>query len=111
MTSLINAKRFLYEEENWGCSSFSFSYRLSLEPYLFEFFIYRPVKHADIQIVERKLMQTMDMIVVKKKRIALMERDSRSQKNRSIKEASTSGVWSMLKSVASVRATSSESMN
>lgn len=55
-------------------------------------------------------MQTMDMIVVKKKRIALMERDSRTQKNRNIKEASTSGVWSMLKSVASARATSSESM-
>jgi hypothetical protein len=54
-------------------------------------------------------MQTMDMIVVKKKRIALMERDSRSQKNRNSKETSTLGVWSMLKSVASVRVNSSES--
>lgn len=54
-------------------------------------------------------MQTMDMIVVKKKRIALMERDSRSQKNRNTKDASTSGVWSMLKSVASVGVGSSES--
>ncbi len=54
-------------------------------------------------------MQTMDMIVVKKKRIALIERDSRSLKNRNTKEASTSGVWSMLKSVASSRANSSES--
>lgn len=69
----------------------------------------RPVTHADILIVERKLMQTMDMIVVKKKRIALIERDSRSQKNRSTKEVNTSGVWSMLKSVASGRTTSSES--
>lgn len=69
----------------------------------------RPVTHADIQIVERKLMQTMDMIVVKKKRIALMERDSRSQKNRNSKDTSTSGVWSMLKSVASVGVSSSES--
>lgn len=54
-------------------------------------------------------MQTMDMIVVKKKRIALMERDSRSQKNRNTKDTSTLGVWSMLKSVASVRVSSSES--
>nr|CAH0112470.1 unnamed protein product [Daphnia galeata] len=69
----------------------------------------RPVTHTDIQIVERKLMQTMDMIVVKKKRIALMERDSRSQKNRNTKDTSTLGVWSMLKSVASVRVSSSES--
>jgi hypothetical protein len=54
-------------------------------------------------------MQTMDMIVVKKKRIALMERDSRSLKNRNTKDTSTLGVWSMLKSVASVRVSSSES--
>ncbi|XP_046464251.1 Golgi pH regulator-like [Daphnia pulex] len=71
----------------------------------------RPVTHTDIQIVERKLMQTMDMIVVKKKRIALMERDSRSQKNRNTKETSTLGVWSMLKSVASVRVSSSENLS
>ena len=54
-------------------------------------------------------MQTMDMIVVKKKRIAITERDSRSQKNRSMKENSNSGVWSLLKSVASVGTASSES--
>lgn len=65
--------------------------------------------HADIQAVERKLMQTMDMIVVKKKRIALVERDARSQKSRNLKEATNTGVWSMLKSVASVRATNTES--
>ena len=68
------------------------------------------MKHADIQIVERKLMQTMDMIVVKKKRIALIERDVGTRKSRHVKDASTSGVWSMLKSVASVGTTGSESI-
>lgn len=71
----------------------------------------RPVKHADIQIVERKLMQTMDMIVVKKKRIALIERDVGTRKSRHVKDASTSGVWSMLKSVASVGTTGSENLS
>lgn len=72
--------------------------------------MYRPVKHADIQIVERKLMQTMDMIVVKKKRIALIEREVGSRKSKHVKETNTSGVWSMLKSVASVGTTGSESI-
>ena len=68
------------------------------------------MKHADIQIVERKLMQIMDMIVVKKKRVALIEREVGSRKSRHVKEASTSGVWSMLKSVASVGTSGSESI-
>ena len=55
-------------------------------------------------------MQTMDMIVVKKKRIALIERDVGTRKSRHVKDASTSGVWSMLKSVASVGTTGSESI-
>nr|SVE74207.1 EOG090X06XN [Daphnia barbata] len=71
----------------------------------------RPVTHSDIQLVERKLMQTMDMIVVKKKRIALMERDYRSQKSRTSKDAGALGVWSMLKSVASVGVSNSENLS
>jgi len=50
----------------------------------------------------------MDMIVVKKKRIALIERDG-CRKNRQNKESTTSGVWSMLKSVAMVGTSGSES--
>lgn len=52
-------------------------------------------------MVERKLMQTMDMIVVKKKRIALIERAAISHKNRHVRGNSASSVWSMLKSVTS----------
>lgn len=72
---------------------------------------YRPVTHADIQIVERKLMQTMDMIVVKKKRIAVIERDAGSRKNRQIAEGQSSSVWSMLKSVGLSSSSGSESMS
>lgn len=66
--------------------------------------------YGDIQLIERKLMQTMDMIVVKKKRIALMEREAGARRNRHSRQSSASGVWSMLKSVASAAtASSSES--
>nr|CAG4640891.1 EOG090X06XN [Eulimnadia texana] len=60
----------------------------------------RPVTHADIQAVERKLMQTMDMIVVKKKRIALIERDS-SKAAASQKNAKVSSFWSVISNVTS----------
>ena len=69
----------------------------------------RPVTPADIQSVERRLMQTMDMIVVKKKRIALIERDAGRGKNRHVRENSGSSVWSMIKSVAMVGNSSTES--
>nr|CAG4644822.1 EOG090X06XN [Leptodora kindtii] len=72
---------------------------------------YRPVTHADIQIVERKLMQTMDMIVVKKKRIAVIERDAGSRKNRQIAEGQSSSVWSMLKSVGLSSSSGSETVS
>jgi len=70
----------------------------------------RPVTHSDIQSIERKLMQTMDMIVVKKKRIALIERDADSRNNSRHTKENPSGVWSMLKSVASVGSSSSENL-
>ena len=34
-------------------------------------YFFRPVSDADIQLLERRLMQTMDMIVMKKKRLDL----------------------------------------
>ena len=54
-------------------------------------------------------MQTMDMIVVKKKRIALIERDAGTRNNSRLTKENPSGVWSMLRSVTSVRSSSSES--
>lgn len=34
---------------------------------------FRPVTHTDIQLIEKKLLQTLDMILVKKKRIAIAQ--------------------------------------
>lgn len=34
----------------------------------------RPVSYSDVQSVERRLLQTMDMIVAKKKRMALAKK-------------------------------------
>lgn len=34
---------------------------------------FRPVTHSDIQLIEKKLLQTLDMILVKKKRIAIAQ--------------------------------------
>ena len=62
---------------------------------------FRPVTPTDIQNVERRLMQTMDMTVVKKKRIALMERDAGRTKSRQVREDSAnSGWWSRLRIMA-----------
>lgn len=39
----------------------------------YNFQIFRPVTHSDIQLIEKKLLQTLDMILVKKKRIAIAQ--------------------------------------
>ncbi|XP_066584345.1 Golgi pH regulator [Prorops nasuta] len=43
-------------------------------PYSSMAYFMRPVSYADVQAIERRLMQTMDMIVAKKKRIALAKK-------------------------------------
>ncbi|XP_063700242.1 Golgi pH regulator [Culicoides brevitarsis] len=53
----------------------------------------RPVSNSDILNTERKLMQTMEMILAKKKRIALDRRKNKSN-------ISKPGIWGMLSSVA-----------
>nr|CAG4645553.1 EOG090X06XN [Lynceus sp. MCZ IZ 141354] len=55
----------------------------------------RPITAWDIQSIEKKLMQTMDMILVKKKRIALLQREHSGKKVQA-----SSGIWGVLKSVA-----------
>jgi golgi pH regulator len=61
-------------------------------PYTSMTYFIRPVKQSDVQIVERRLMQTMDMILVKKKRMAL---DRQRNKNNVVKP----GIWGMISSV------------
>lgn len=55
--------------------------------------IFRPVSKSDIINIERKLMQTMDMILSRKKRIAL---DRRSHKPNPTKGT---GLWGIITSV------------
>nr|KAF7415808.1 hypothetical protein H0235_012400 [Vespula pensylvanica] len=43
-------------------------------PYSSMAYFMRPVSYADVQAIEKRLLQTMDMIIVKKKRIALAKK-------------------------------------
>lgn len=67
-------------------------------PYTYMAYFMRLVTDGDIQMHERKLMQVMDMILTKKKRIALAERD---QLQRGSSARSNAGFWGMFKGVSS----------
>ncbi|XP_064595611.1 Golgi pH regulator-like [Liolophura sinensis] len=67
-------------------------------PYTYMSYFVRHVSEADIQSSERRLMQTMDMIVMKKKRIALAKQEGLRQASTA---RSSGGIWGMLKSVTS----------
>jgi hypothetical protein len=60
-------------------------------------FVYRPVMLSDVQALEKRLLQTIDMILVKKKRIALAKKGS-GVSGAQNKEGSF-GIWGMLKTV------------
>lgn len=65
-------------------------------PYSSMAYFMRPVSYADVQAIERRLLQTMDMIVAKKKRIALAKKGE-------INNAPTysrSRLWGMLSPLA-----------
>ncbi|CAG5118617.1 unnamed protein product [Candidula unifasciata] len=72
-------------------------------PYTYMSYFIRHVTEADIQSLERRLLQTLDRIITKKKKIALAERDSL---RRASLTTPTKGIWGLLKSAAtSVSAT------
>ncbi|CAG2117221.1 unnamed protein product, partial [Medioppia subpectinata] len=56
----------------------------------------RVVTAADVTSSERKLLQTLDIIAMKKKRIAMIEKENQSKSLSS----PTSSIWSLLKSVS-----------
>ncbi|KAH0541133.1 Golgi pH regulator [Cotesia glomerata] len=66
-------------------------------PYSSMTYFMRPVSYADVQAIEKRLLQTMDMILAKKKRIAL------AKKSEGISKAETRsrlwGMWSPLTSM------------
>lgn len=61
---------------------------------------------TDIQATEKRLMQTIDMIIVKKKRIALAKRGMTDISQKQV-PANSRGIWDMLKNVTSPNNTES----
>lgn len=70
-------------------------------PYTSMTYFIRPVSQADVLTLERRLMLTMDMILAKKKRIAIYRKENKTNNPKS-------GIWGMISSVAQ-RSTGSES--
>lgn len=74
-------------------------------PYTSMFCFIRHVNDTEIQGIEKRLMQTMDMIMNKKRRIALAARENLRQASQNV----VSGIWGILKNVKSLP--SSENIN
>lgn len=62
-------------------------------PYTSMAYFIRPVSQADVITLERRLSLTMDMILAKKKRIAIDKKQSKTQHTKQ-------GIWGMISSVA-----------
>lgn len=62
-------------------------------PYTSMAYFIRPVSQADVLTLERRLLLTMDMILAKKKRIAIDKKQSKTQQTKQ-------GIWGMISSVA-----------
>ncbi|XP_067674623.1 Golgi pH regulator A-like [Haliotis asinina] len=75
-------------------------------PYTSMHYFVRHVTETDIQSIEKRLLQTLDIIIMKKKRIALAERENLRQASIS---KSSGGLWGMLKNVTS--GSSNENVN
>lgn len=65
-------------------------------PYTSMAYFMRAVTSADVQSLEKKLLQTLDMIIMKKKRIALAIRERMQQSGAG---RQSSGIWGLLRSV------------
>lgn len=76
-------------------------------PYTYMSYFLRNVTDADILALERRLLQTMDMIVSKKKRIAMTRRQMYQRGEDQNKQT---GFWGMIKSVTSTQ-TGSENLS
>lgn len=61
---------------------------------------YREVSITDVTNIEKRLMQTMDMIVMKKKKIAISQRQAMESNEYGRRKH---GLWGMLYSVGSDR--------
>lgn len=68
-------------------------------PYTSMAYFMRQVSPGDIQAIEKRLMQTMDLIVVKKKRIALAKRGVQVHGSQSV--PTSPSLWNMIRTVTS----------
>uniref|UniRef100_A0A8D8U0U8 Golgi pH regulator n=1 Tax=Cacopsylla melanoneura TaxID=428564 RepID=A0A8D8U0U8_9HEMI len=66
-------------------------------PYTSMFYFIRPVSSADVYSIQKRLMQTLEMIVSKKKRIAVA---NKVNSNSGQSQAYTQALWGMLRNVA-----------
>lgn len=71
-------------------------------PYTSMTYFIRPVSQTDVLTLERRLMLTMDMILAKKKRIAIDRKQNKTQQTKQ-------GIWGMISSVTQL-SSGSESM-
>ncbi|XP_030759884.1 Golgi pH regulator [Sitophilus oryzae] len=69
-------------------------------PYSSMKYFMRDVSEADVLNIEKRLIQTMDMIVIRKKRIAIIKKQYSQEK---VNSASKKGLWGMLYSVTGTR--------
>uniref|UniRef100_A0A8C6L430 G protein-coupled receptor 89B n=1 Tax=Nothobranchius furzeri TaxID=105023 RepID=A0A8C6L430_NOTFU len=76
-------------------------------PYTYMSYFLRNVTDSDILALERRLLQTMDMIISKKKRIAMTRRQMYQRGEDQNKQT---GFWGMIKSVTSTQ-TGSENLS
>lgn len=67
-------------------------------PYTSMAYFMRVVTATDVQNMEKKLLQTLDVIIMKKKRMAIAQREKQSVSSRK-------GIWGMLQSVTSLPGT------
>ncbi|KAK6616890.1 Golgi pH regulator [Polyplax serrata] len=78
-------------------------------PYTSMAYFIRPVSLSDMVATEKRLLQTIDMVIVKKKRIALTKRGNKMKGDHP--DAGNSSWWGMLKTVTTVGRNSGENIS
>lgn len=76
-------------------------------PYTYMTYFIRDVTDSDIHRIEKRLLQTLDRIIAKKKKIAEAKRESLRQAQRS---TPSTGIWGLLKSAATSVTTATENL-
>lgn len=66
---------------------------MRFEKSLCKLYCFREVTEADVSTVEKRLIQTMDMILTRKKRLAIAKKEASKKLNDNSKKK---GIWAML---------------